>query len=278
MPDRPAATPGDPSRRDATAASVLLTDAFDAWPFQQVERRRRQLWAVAGVLLVAVSAAVALLFGDRADVLLLDMPALRWAFAAVTVAFLLYVVDQERLLRRLSRSAVAEHERFSALVGRLNALAALLDAARQVNAAEAPAEGLRALVDAALRLTCSDGGALLMRDGDDLSVRVSAGEVALPAGARVALGAVRIGAAAHHDRARIVGPGDDGSAGGTSSVIAPLLVGGSVVGVLTVDRGPGAPPFTPADVKLVELFAEHAATAIGAAGPRGPGRPHAVAG
>ncbi len=76
---------------------------------EAVERRRGHLWAVAAVLMVAVSAMVfVLMFVPDAPQLLPENNLLRSAAALVSLAFILYVSDQERRMRVLSRALVDE--------------------------------------------------------------------------------------------------------------------------------------------------------------------------
>lgn len=222
----------------------------------QLERRRWQLWAVAGVLLVAISVAVVVAFtGGETPELVGTTPMLRYGFLGVSVAFLLYVFDQERALRRLNRALFEQHERSAALEARIRDLRTLVSTARTINSVLAPEEVYRVVLDAALELSEADTGAVLLRVGDQVTVAVSQGEDAPAPGVSIPVGEGPIG--------RIVERGDIELTGeGPSGVCAPIVVRGRRVGALAVERTQGQPPFGDRDLSAVRLFAEQAASAV----------------
>lgn len=237
----------------------------------EVERRRWHLWVVAGVLLVAVSLAVALVVADADGGLLPESPALRWAFLGVSVAFLLYVFDQERILRRLTRRLVSEQRRSAELEADLGALRTLIQAARAVNSVLEPEEVFEVLLDSALNLAGAARGAVLLRRSRELAVAVSAGRHVAPPGTRVPVAGTPLGPVltsgepavirAHLPEAGLAGLCTAHDAAG-AAMCAPLEVAGRRVGLLAVERDAAAPPVTDADLTTVALFAEHAATAV----------------
>ncbi|MDX1659971.1 MAG: ATP-binding protein [Nitriliruptorales bacterium] len=240
---------------------------------EAVERRRAQLWTVAGFLLLAASIAVVFLISSSAEVAeaLPDAPALRWGFAGVSVAFLLYVFDQERRLRRLSEALVKERVLSIALESRVKDLATLSRVGQVVNSVLTMEEVLGVILDGAFQLTDSVTGSVMLLDGDELVVEVSAGSHPAPVGSRQPLSSGVAGwVATRREPTLITGtlrPGQlpslrERRRDGASSVIAPLLLGDELLGVLTLERSADADPFTEWELRAVALFASHAATAV----------------
>lgn len=232
---------------------------------QELERRRWQLWVVAGLLILSVSAAVVLVLGAgvATELSLAESPGLRYGFLGVSVAFLLYVADQERTFRRITRTLFESTEAAEALQARIDELTTLLSAARTVNSVLAPEEVYSVLLRSALDLAGASTGAVFLRVGDHLTVAVAAGENAPGPGARIRVGDGPIGRVAMSGEPEIVGGGEGADGRRRSSgVSAPLVVQGRRVGVLAVERAPEAPAFTAAEVSTVMLFAEHAATVV----------------
>ncbi len=235
-----------------------------------LERRRWHLWIVAAILLVSVSLAIVLVIGGAAVPTFLDAPALRWAFLGISAAFLIYAFEQERSLRRVSRTLLAEHEELVRLESRVENLTTLIDAARAVNSVLTPEEVFQLLLESAMDLADADAASVLLKVGDQLVVGTSRGQGAASIGTRVVVGdgpvgrAVVTGSPEHIDlgaQDHVRGLMADGATGG-SAVIAPLEVGGRRVGVLAVGRTRDHAPFGPDEARAVVLFAEHAATAV----------------
>lgn len=108
--DVTSASPGDQSR-------LTLTD---------VNRKRVRLWTIASILAVTVGVAIALLVaGDGVLPELAPDSLATWAVAVlvvgVTLAFFIYVLEQERDLRRISNALIEERVRAEALAERLEA-------------------------------------------------------------------------------------------------------------------------------------------------------------
>ena len=237
---------------------------------EELERRRWHLWLVAGFLMVAVSAAVVLVVvqPDAADSAL-DNPALRWAFLALTAGFLVYVFQQERTFRRVLRELLDQRERAATLETRVRDLTTMADAARAVNSSLSAEEVFERLLSSALGLTRARTGSVLLRIREDLRVAVSSGPHAVPRRTTLALGTGDVGAVIETGQPVVVDVPPGGVPGllepkgeASSAIIAPLVVGGRPVGALAVARGSDDPPFDDADLNTVELFAEHAATAV----------------
>ncbi|MFP5309715.1 MAG: ATP-binding protein [Actinomycetes bacterium] len=228
-------------------------DAQDA--LVALERRRWQLYAVAAFLLVSVSVAVGLVLTGDAVPALAAAPALRYGFLVVSLAFVLYAFDQERTLRRMTRTILAQVRTTEDLAAQVADLTTLVRAAREVTTG-LDAERVHATVlDAALELVRADSGAVLLRVGEELTVAVREGAGAPALGTRIAVGEGPVG--------RCVARGAPERVDGTvPGVAAPIVVRGRRVGALALQRAAGAAPFEERDVALVVLFAEQAASAV----------------
>lgn len=241
-----------------------------------VERRRLHLWMVTGLLLLALSSAILLLFlGDGLGEILPEVPFLRFSFLALSVAFILYVVDQERRLRRLTRALFEERVLTAALQARIADLSTLTKVGRVVNSVLTLEEVLEVILNSAFELTGATSGSVMLTEGDQLRVAASAGDHPAPTGTMVELGDGVAGWVAEQQEPLLIvgrlGSGQFpsrrtrslGRRTGGSSVIAPLVAAGDLLGVLSVERPSGTDAFTETQMRSVALFAEHAATAVG---------------
>ncbi|MFP5310191.1 MAG: ATP-binding protein [Actinomycetes bacterium] len=257
-------------------AGVLHADVQrlreDLPTLEAVERRRGQLWAVAGVLLLASSSVVFLLIADPdAARILPDNVGIRLGFGGLSLAFLLYVFDQERRLRVLSEALVRERVLSTALTSRVRDLGTLSRVGHIVNAVLSTEEVLEVVLDGAFELTGGVRGSVMLVDGDHLEVAVAAGADRAPVGRRQPMSAGVAGwVATMREPVLITGRVaagqfddlQDRAADGGSSVIAPMLVADELVGILALERSPDAEAFTEWEMRAVTLFAAHAATAV----------------
>lgn len=230
-----------------------------------LERRRWHLWVVACVLLVAISIGVVVALGAESVTgrLLEDSPALRYGFLAVSLAFILYVADQERTFRMVTRQMMAQREQTASLEGRLRDLTSLVSAARAVNSVLSPERVFDELLSRAIELTGAGSGAVFLKVGEELTTAATRGPAAPEPGARLPIRSGPIGRALTTGAAQMVGAQTNGDGvRRASGVAAPLVVKDRNVGVIAVERESDADPFTEADVSTVMLFAEHAATAV----------------
>lgn len=241
---------------------------------EAVERRRSHLWIVAALLLVAASAMVfILLFVPDAPDLLPESNALRAGTGVISAAFLLYVFDQERRMRVLSKALVEERVLSSVLNERVRDLATLSRVGQVVNSVLTTDEVLHIILRGARELTGAVTGSVMLvdEDTDELVVEVATGEDAAPHGARQALHAGVAGRVAE-TREPILITGDVAEdqvnqrlprrRTGGSSIISPMLVNEELIGVLALERRHGAADFTQWELRAVSLFANHAATAV----------------
>ena len=239
---------------------------------EAVERRRWQLWIVAGIFLIAVSSVIVLIFAEAGLAELLpDSPALRWSFLGLSFAFLLYVADQERTLRRLTRALVDQQVLTTALETRIQDLTTLSTVGRVVNSVLTMDEVLQVILDSAFELTRARNGSVMLREADHLRVAVSSGADAAPVGstARADQGLAGI-AATEREPILVDGTVTEGQVPGVSTrrgkrgtaIVAPLIVADEPLGVLSLERSADAPAFSDLDLRSIGLFAEHAATAV----------------
>ena len=239
-----------------------------------VERRRRRLWVVAALLLLATAGmVVALLVAPDVTGQLGASPVVQVAVVVVVVAFLLWVFDQERRLRRLTQALVDELVLSSQLNERVRDLSTLSRVGQVVNSNLTTDEVLRIILRGARELTGAVKGSVMLVDRatDELVVEVATGERAAPVGARQPLHTGVAGRVAETRQALLIS-GDvrdtqveqrrPREGGGGSSVIAPMIANDVVVGVLALEREQGQHDFSQMELRAVSLFANHAATAV----------------
>lgn len=241
---------------------------------EAVERRRGRLWVIAAVLLTAASAMVYILsIVPDATQFLPDNNALRAGTGVVSAAFLLYVFDQERRMRRLSHALVEERVLSSLLNERVRDLATLSRVGQVVNSVLTTDEVLQIILRGARELTRAVTGSVMLvdRHTEELVVEVATGKHAAPEGARQPLHAGVGGrVAGTREPLLISGEVGDGQVSqrrprrriGGSSVIAPMIADDEVIGVISLEREHGDDDFTQWDLRAVSLFANHAATAV----------------
>ncbi len=228
---------------------------------EELERRRRDRWLVAALLLVAVLGAAGLLLID--DAATRFAPYGIGAFFVVTVAYAISVAAQERRADRAVRALVAEREQVAALSSRVAALQTVHDAVAGVAASQRLDEAFEALLSAALRLTDAEMGVTWLRVGDSLTVATSRGDHAPSTGTTIGIDEGVAGMVVRGGQSVITGRGGEWGGGpGPSVVAAPLRLPDRVAGVLVLERGADRAPFDEVDRTAVALFAEQAALAL----------------
>lgn len=249
--------------------SVTRLDGAEQVTLETVERRRTHLWVVAGAFIVAVSAALAFTYSN--DLEPLSVPTIRYAFLGLAAGFLLYVVEQERLLRRLTRALLEAEVLAASLRERVRDLTTLTRVGRLVNSVLTMSEVLEVLLDAVFELTGATRGSVLFLTDNELEVAVSRGQDPAPVGARVPAAAGVVGWVSEHREPLLIdGALDEASYPGRwtarnasgSSICAPLVIDGELIGVMAVERPAGQHPFTEVQLRSVALFAEQAAAAV----------------
>lgn len=238
----------------------------------EIEQRRRRLWLITGFFLVTVTGVVALTLTDVAVAEAVpDIPAVRWGLLALAIAFMLYVFDQERLLRRFTRAFVAHDVQTAMLESRILDLTTLTRVGRTVNSVLTIGDVVETVLEAAAELTRARNGSVMLREDDELRVLASSGPDAAPRGAGVPLGQGLVGEVAVNRRPLLVTgmlEARDRAEGRAerrpfgSSVVVPLVTDEEVVGVLSLERSHRDEEFTDLDLHSIALFAEHAGVAI----------------
>ena len=106
-----------------------------ALSIEAVEKRRLQIWIVAGVLVVALSVAfgISSLNGGLSGNRWLQPGVLQIALVALALGFCVYAIEKEVHLHRLSRLIVDERVLNSALSKSLQQHSALMAAGRALN-------------------------------------------------------------------------------------------------------------------------------------------------
>lgn len=220
-----------------------------------VDRRRLQLLAFAGVALGGIALAATL---RPAAAPLVPVDLLRPALAVLGLAVVLYVGDRERRLRRLTRWLVDERASSSARMMRLDEIHGLLDVAKAVNA-EGPLDATFAtIVRVASGVLGARATAIELLNGDVV-------EVAALAGPGPEVGSTFPLAGDPAERVAMtweasVSPTDDGRA---RALRVPVRHVTELLAVLVVEVE-GERLFSDYDVRTAEVFAEQAACAIAA--------------
>lgn len=238
---------------------------------ESVERRRLQLWVLTTVLLLAVSAAILLLWvgsGVTAAGQWLNPRTTTGAILALAVGFGVYAIEKELHLQRLTKLLVEERALNAALSNRLRELSTLLEAGKAMNSVLELRDVLDIILRSALELLeAPDGSIMLLEEDDELVVVCSYGNEQAE-GARVRLGEGIAGRVAEEREALLLVGEVDGSGGGfarehpvESAMCFPLVNRDDLLGVLNVNAA-SENPFTEYDLRALGLFAEHAASAI----------------
>jgi two-component system sensor histidine kinase KdpD len=251
-------------------ARVVGLRGFNTPSLEAVERRRLQLWIVSTVLLIAVSlGVVALSISPATPPTWLPPSVLRISILFMTVAFCFYSIEKEIHLHRLAKLLVDERVLSTALTNRLHEVSLLLESGRAINSALDLQTVLHTILSSASELLEGASGSIMLREGEELVVACVLGND-VPQGERVLVGA---GIAGHvleasesllvegaADPDRFPGLSPNGSRI-DSSMSAPLVNRGEVLGVLNVNAAPGR-GFTEYDLRAMSVFAEQAASAI----------------
>jgi two-component system, OmpR family, sensor histidine kinase KdpD len=241
-------------------------EADRARTLDELERRTRERWGIAALLVVAVVAAMVLLVLEGGTTRY--APVAGGAFLVVAVVFAGSVWSQERREREIVRVLMAERERASALGARARALEAMHHAVAGVAAAET----LDELYDRALRtaqdMSDADRAVVWLRVGATVTVAASHGRDAPAPGTVASVETGTVGAVVRTGQALVTGPGSEwgtGPAGDAPTVAAPLRLPDRVAGVLLLQRDDPERPFAEIDRTATTLFAEQTALAMRAA-------------
>jgi K+-sensing histidine kinase KdpD len=249
-----------------------VSDSDELQSLDDIERGRWHLWSVTFVLLFALSLAVVVVSYWRDELpevisTALDFSALRFVFLALSCTFALYVVDRERRFRRVTYALIDARAHSLALQERLGELSALQQVATALNSSLETEKVLDAFLRQALPIVDASEAAALLRDAERGTFTVASAIPGDLAG-EFAVGEDLPGTVARTRLATLV-PGPDEAAhypwlvsrGVSSSMCAPLVAGGELIGILILNAK-GDRRFGEYDLRLLMLFAEHAAVAI----------------
>lgn len=243
---------------------------------EAVERRRLQIWVVAGFLVVALSTAFAIasLNGDLDEHGWLQPGTLQLALIALALGFCGYALEKEVHLHRLSRLLVDEHVLNSALSRRLQQNSALTAAGKALNSVLDLDEVLDVILASTLDMLRADAGAVMLLEGEE-ALRIAAVRGGgLARNARVEMGTSIAGRVASTreplivngsvDQRRVIAD-DSGADEPDCAMCVPLQHRGHLLGVLDISAS-GSRGFDEFDMQLLSLFAEPVAAAIAKAG------------
>jgi signal transduction histidine kinase len=250
--------------------------------FDRVERRRTELWTTSVFVVAAVAAAV--VFYTLGQDLLpedfrlnFDRPS-TWVvlvlLAGLGLAFVIYIVEKERSLRRLSRALVEERVLSAALSNRLAELSRLSELGKAVNSTLDLQDVLNLILSSALELLGGTEGSIMLVDEaeENLIVAIYQGpEFEDMIGRVVPTGGGISGMVVRRKKPLLVqGSELGGELKGmghpdrsiSSAICVPLIRQEETLGVLNLNETIGEREFTDHDVRALEFFAEHAAVAI----------------
>lgn len=240
-------------------ARIVGLGKLETPTLEAVERRRIQLWTLAVLTLMGVSAI--LLLGRAQHSATLDWSSnsqLQALLVALVVGMAVYVGDRERRLQVLTRLLVDERALTAALVQRLAEVRTLLGVAKAMNSNLGLDVILSRIVDAATTMLYADHGEILLTDGDVLRVVAASGKEST-IGEDQAFGTSPAGHAARTWELVSIRGSDDTP----PALYVPILHASQLLGVLAV-TGHRSRPFTDYDTRAALLFAEQAAFAIAA--------------
>ena len=230
-----------------------------------------QLWIVTTILLVCISAGVALL--AWLPIASLPSPlsprALRLGVVVVAFGFCAYAIEKEFHLRKLSGLLVDERVLSTAFSNRLHEVSLLLDAGKAMNSVLELETVLQVILRGAVDLLDARSGSIMLVEGAELvAACVIGNDEALES--RVELGEGIAGRVAMlRDPHLIAGVPDPEEFPGLqpkvqevrSAMSAPLVHRGELLGVLNVNADMER-EFTQYDLRALALFAEQASSAI----------------
>jgi signal transduction histidine kinase len=250
----------------------------------EINRRRTQLWSVSLFVVVAITVAIAgLMIGNDVVPEPLQLKNLSsWILVVLggglALAFVIYIVEKERNLRKLGALLLEERVLSTALSNRLSEISALGEVAKALNASLQLDDVFPMILTTALdHLGATEGSIMLLSDDKAyLEVVSTHGEMAPTVSkAKIPVGEGIAGTVAAR-RAPLIIQGEDlpdGLQGKGhperrihSSMCVPLVRLDELLGVLSLNETAGVRRFSDHDLVSLRLFADHAAIAIGNAG------------
>ncbi|MGH2807366.1 MAG: sensor histidine kinase [Actinomycetota bacterium] len=246
----------------------------------EVDKRRVQLWAISIFLVASVTVAIALyvLGADYLPVTLDFEDLTTWIVlvlvGGLALAFLVYVIEKELSLRRLTALLIEERVLSAALSNRISEISTLSELVKSVNATLEVNDVFRLILSSALNLLGGNEGSIMLLDEDTKKLEVVSYEGPPIEGlvrGQTALGEGIAGIVAQTREAMLIQDIDAPALGLTlhpergiySSMSVPLIRHDELVGVLNLNETARSRRFTEEDLMALGFFAEHAAIAIG---------------
>lgn len=246
----------------------------------EVDRRRVQLWAISVFLVAAVTVAIALysLGADFLPVSLDFRDLTTWVVVVLVgglaLAFLVYVIEKELSLRRLTALLIEERILSTALSNRIGEISALSELVKSVNATLDVADVFRLILSSALDLLGGNEGSIMLLNPDTNQLEVVSYEgppIEPLINGKTDLGQGIAGRVAESREPLLIQDYDTKELGLPhhpergiySSMCVPLLRYEELVGVLNLNETGGMRRFSDEDLQALGFFAEHAAIAIG---------------
>ncbi len=234
-----------------------------------IRRRRLEVWMLAAALVVVAVGAVLLLPSLPSNQALRTTKAVaRIALVVLATGFIVYALEKEIHLRRLSTILANERALNTALTEKLREHSLLADVGRAVNSAGGMAERLRVVLASAVELTGARGASIWLptEDGRFRCAAELGGEQTVGAVAEETAFLARLRSSRRVElvqgtevtRGPFAGPSDGGR------LYAPLVDGEDAVGVLCLVASPDR-PFGEYLVAPLDGFARTVGAAIGEA-------------
>lgn len=246
----------------------------------EVDRRRVQLWAISVFLVAAVTVAIAL-YSLGADFLPVSFDfrdLSTWVVVVLVgglaLAFLVYVIEKELSLRRLTALLIEERILSTALSNRIGEISALSELVKSVNATLDVADVFRLILSSALELLGGNEGSIMLLNDAEKKLAVVSYEgppIEPLVNGETGLGEGIAGKVAESREPMLIQDFDTHKLGLPhhpqrgiySSMSVPLVRYDELVGVLNLNETEGLRRFTKEDLQALGFFAEHAAIAIG---------------
>ena len=246
---------------------------------KDVDKRRVQLWWTSLFTMVAVTVAIAVVYlGDEflPESFRFYEDLSNWVVVVLVgglaLAFLVYVIEKELHLRKLTSMLVDERVLSAALANRLKEISTLSEVGKAINTTLDLNDLLQMILSSALELLGGTEGSIMLLDEDRVhlevvsykgpAMEVVSGRTEIGRGIAGTVAARREPMLIHDDDLEEIGPGHP-QRGIRSSMCVPLIRRDELLGVLNLNETEGKRRFTEHDLDALGLFAEHAAIAIG---------------
>jgi len=238
------------------------------------------LWAVSVFLIAAITVAIALytLGGDMLPVTLDFRDLTTWVVlvlvGGLALAFLVYVIEKELSLRKLTHLLIEERVLSTGLSNRISEISALSELVKSVNATLELDDVFRLILKSALELLGGNEGSIMIVDpeSEELEVVSCQGPPIEPLiNGKTKLGEGIAGGVAQTREPRLIQDHDlpglglphHPERGIYSSMCVPLIRHDDLLGILNLNETEGRRRFSDEDLRALGFFAEHAAIAIG---------------